>query len=403
MIKSTTSTLKFCNFGKLEQLRQFIDEYRRVVSLFVDLLWNEETIPSLLPKETTSKVETWLSARMLQCAGKQASGIVRGTQTKQKRRLFVINKLREEKLWKKARKLQRIYDEVSITKPNINEVCPELDSRFVTIDLDNSTSFDGWVKFGSIGNKIKVNVPFKKSKHFNKMLNNGEIKSGIRLSKKQLTFMFDLPQVEKRESGEIVGIDIGQTTTISCSNGYLSGKNSHGHDLKTITDKLCRCKKGSRGFQRAESHRKNYINWTVNQLNLDKVKEVKLERIRNMRKGRKTNRRLSHWTYTDIFSKLESKCEELGVQVTRISPTYTSKRCSNCGWTRRSNRKGKEFRCSQCGNIMDADLNASRNIADNLKPIGYKNRQLYDIRTGFWWHEVGEEHVVPLVNKTLTS
>lgn len=400
MIKSTTSSIKFSNKNKLQTIHQFIDEYREVVSTFIDLLWDEEKIPSLLPKETTSQVSTWLSVRMVQCAGKQASGIVRGTQVKQKRRLFVINKLKEQKLYKKARKLQKIYDECSITKPNIDQVCPELDSRFVDIDLNNDTSFDGWVHFGSIGNKIKLDIPFKKSKHFNKMLSKGEIKSGLRISKNQMTFMFDIEDAEKREVGDTIGIDIGQTTTISCSNGHLSGKNNHGHDLKSITDKLCRKKKGSKGFRRAEQHRKNYINWSINQLNLNNVKEVKLEQIKNMRKHRRTNRRLSHWTYTDIFSKLESKCFELGVQVTKISPTYTSKRCSNCGWTRRGNRKGKEFKCNQCGFTLDADLNASRNIAANLKPIGYKKRQLHDIRTGFYWNEVGEEPVVPLVNKT---
>lgn len=403
MIKSTTSSIKFARIGKQNLLHQFIDEYRRVVSKFVDLLWNEEIIPSLLPKKITSQVETWISARMLQCAGKQASGIVRGTQIKQKRRLFLINKLQEQKLWAKARKLQKIYDETSVTKPSINEVCPELDSRFVTVNLENETCFDGWVHFSSIGNKIKLDIPFKKSKHFNKMLGKGELKTGIRLSKKQLTFMFDLPDVEKRSVGDIVGIDIGQKTTISCSNGYLSGKDSHGHDLSSITDKLCRKKKGSKGFRKVEKHRKNYINWTINQLNLDNVKEVKIENIRNMRKGRKTNRKLSHWTYAGIFSKLEQKCLEQGVLVSRISPTYTSKRCSSCGWTRRSNRSGKEFKCKSCGYVTDADLNASKNIASNLVPISYKKRHLYDIRTGFYWNRVGEEPIVPLVTKTLLS
>ena len=403
MIKSTTSSIKFSNENKLQTIHQFIDEYRRVVSQFVDLLWDMEKIPSLLPKETTSQVQTWLSARMLQCAGKQASGIVRGTQTKQKRRLFVINKLKEQKLYIKARKLQRIYDENSISKPNINEVCPELDSRFVQINLDNNTSFDGWIHFSSIGDKISLDIPFRKSKHFNKMLSKGNLKTGIRLSKNQITFMFDIEDVDKKESGEVVGIDIGQTSTIACSNGFLSGVDNHGHDLSSITDELCRKKKGSKGFRKVEQHRKNYINWTINRLNLDGVKEVKLERIKHMRKGKRTNRKLSHWTYTDIFSKLESKCLEQGVLVTRISPTYTSKRCSNCGWTRRGSRKGKEFKCRSCGFTTDADLNASKNIASNLKPIGYKKRQLYDIRTGFYWNEVGEEPVVPLVTKTLIS
>jgi len=105
---------------------------------------------------------------------------------------------------------------------------------------------------------------------------------------------------------------------------------------------------------------------------MNSTMSVKLERIQNMRKGKRTNRRLSHWTYTDIFSKLESKCEEQGVLVTKISPTYTSKRCSNCGWTRRNNRNGKEFRCKSCDFTIDADLNASINIAANLKPIGYR-------------------------------
>jgi transposase len=100
---------------------------------------------------------------------------------------------------------------------------------------------------------------------------------------------------------------------------------------------------------------------------------------------------------------LESKCEEQGVLVTKISPTYTSKRCSKCGWTRRSNRNGKEFKCKSCDFTIDADLNASINIAANLKPIGYKKRHLHNIRTGFFWIEDGEENIVPLVTKTLIS
>ena len=118
-----------------------------------------------------------------------------------------------------------------------------------------------------------------------------------------------------------------------------------------------------------------------------------------MRKGKKFSRRLSHWTYADIFSKLESKCGELGVQVTRVSPTYTSKRCSECGWTRSRNRKKKLFKCGHCDFSCDADLNASRNIAANLKPIGYKNRHRFDIRTGFFWRSEEQEHIVPVVKK----
>ena len=162
MIRSTKTTLKFANEGKRNQVSLFVDEYRRVVSEFVDLLWNEVNIPSLLPKTVTTQVSTWLSARILQCAGKQASGIVRGTQSKQKRRKWMIGKLADEGKFKKARKLQRIYDEASITKPDIGKVNPELDSRFVKVDFDNETSFDGWITLTSLGNRLKIILPFKK-------------------------------------------------------------------------------------------------------------------------------------------------------------------------------------------------------------------------------------------------
>ena len=399
MIKSSKVSLKFTNPAKAKQLSVFIAEYQNVVSKFVDALWDVEDMPSLLPKEITSQISTWLSARALQCVGKQASGIVRGTQKKQKQRLWMINKLTEEGRFKQARKLQRIYDATVVTKPNIVAVEPELDRRFVKIDLDNKTSFDGWLTLTSLGNKLKIVIPFKKTRHFNKLLQAGSLKRGIRLSEHNLTVMFDLPDVPKKENGTILGIDVGQTTTLSCSNGITSQKNKHGHDLSTISDKLARKRKGSKSFHRSAEHRRNYINWTINQLDLSGVKQANLEGIKNLRKGKSYSRRLSHWTYTEIFGKLESYCNEQGVLVRKVNPIYTSQRCSCCGWTSKSNRTGKVFKCARCGNICDADLNASRNIA--LPLIGISNQQLLKRinRTGFYWLVEGQEPIVPAVAK----
>jgi IS605 OrfB family transposase len=401
MIKSTTTSIKFANKEKQASLVNFIDEYKNVISNFIDLIWDMDKIPILLPKEITSKVETWLSARMLQAAAKQASGIVRGTRKKQEKRLFMINRLIKENKLKRARKLQKIYDEIKISKPKIDQVNPELDSRFIKIDLDNKTSFDGWITIGSIGNKIKLILPFKKHEHFNKLLNKGKLKSGIRISKKSITFMFDIEKPKIREVGEILGIDIGQNNVVSCSDGFSSQKNNHGYDLNNITDILCRKIKGSKNFNKTIEHRKNYINWSINQLNLDNVKEVRIENIKNLRKGKRTNRKLSHWNYSDIFSKLESYFIDHGVHVNKINPTYTSKRCSACGWTRSRNRKGKLFICGQCGNTIDSDINAARNISMNLAPIFYgsKIRQKLNVKQGFYWRANGEEPVVPPVQK----
>lgn len=398
-IKSTKTSIKFSNFNKLKQLKEFIDEYKSVVSQIVDILWEKDNISKFIEKDLTSQISSWLSARALQSAGKQASGIVRGTRRKQEKRLFVIKKLISENRVKKAKKLQKIYDETKVSKPNINTVEPELDARFVKINLENNTSFDGWLILTSLGNSLRIVIPFKKSKHFNKLMSKGQLKSGIRLSKSNLTFLFELPKKTKVTTGNTLGIDIGQTTLLSCSDGYTSKKDKHNHDLTSISQKISRKKKGSKNFQKAISHRKNYINWSINQLNLENVKQVNLENIKNLRKGRKSSRILSHWTYTEIFEKLESYCEDLGVQIIKVNPTFTSQRCSVCGWTRKSNRRGKTFKCGKCGYISDADLNASKNIALILPGISMKKRLEHPNKTGFYWNVLNQEPIVPDVRK----
>jgi IS605 OrfB family transposase len=231
------------------------------------------------------------------------------------------------------------------------------------------------------------------------MLESGTLKDGIRLSENNITFNFDIEDKPKKDSGITLGLDIGISKVFTTSDKQLGKKDIHGWDLTKIQHKLSRRYKGSTGFERVQQHRKNYINWSLNQLNLNDVKILKLENIKDLRRNNKVSRFMSHWTYTDISYKLESLCEEHGVQTLYINSTYTSQRCSKCGWVRKSNRKGKMFRCTSCGYTHDADLNASINISIDLMPIGKKERQLNLNRAGFYWL-VGEENIVPHVLKT---
>jgi IS605 OrfB family transposase len=401
VIRSTKTTLKFSNKNKLDNLHLFIEEYRRVVGLFVDILWDLEKVPNLLPREITSQIDTWLSARAIQCAGKQSAAIVRGTKTKEHKRQFIINKLNNECKFKQARKLESINNKLKSSKPNINEVEPVLDCRFIKVVLDNETSFDGWVILGSLGNKMKIEIPFKAHKHFNKLKHNGTIKQTVQLSKRNITFLFELPEVEKRQSGAVIGIDIGQTDAISCSDGQQISKDNHGYSYETICKKLVKRKKGSKAFRRAETHRTNYINWVVNQINLDNVQTVRRENIKHLRKGTRTRRTLSHWNYAELFESLDMKLESLGVQVVKINPTYTSQRCFSCGWTRKSNRAGKQFKCKSCGHTDDADLNASKNISLDLPTISKVERLKQPNRAGFYWNVLNKELIVPCVQETI--
>ncbi|MCK9434617.1 MAG: transposase [Candidatus Cloacimonetes bacterium] len=392
--------MKFSNTHKLNELNLFVSEYRRVLGLFVNHLWElgEYTkIPVLLPKEYTDKISTWLSSRAVQAVAKQASGVIRGVRTKQKRRLYQINRLNEAGKFKQARKLQKIYDEAKNSKPKINEVCPELDSRFVKISLSNPTSFDGWITLASIGDKLKILIPFKNTKHFNKMLLRGKLKSGLRLSRKSATFNFKLAPASLKTEGTTVGLDKGIKNVYSLSDKQESGDDIHGWNLDKIIKKMCRQKRGSKAFKRSQEHRKNHIHWCLNQINFSNVKTLNIEKILNMRRGKKTSKYLSRFTYPIIDSKLKDLTLQAGVQIKELSPVYTSQRCSECGWTCKANRKGKMFVCVACGNIRDSDYNASLNISLDLPEITKAKQLQHSNRKGFYWNAVGKEPIVSSV------
>ena len=102
------------------------------------------------------------------------------------------------------------------------------------------------------------------------------------------------------------------------------------------------------------------------------------DELKHLRRNSKSSRKLSHWTYTDIKRKLESKCEQQGVLVVYVSPTYTSQRCSHCGWVQKSNK----------------------NIALGLSSIGDGQRLQQNNRTGFFYRAVGDERIVRHTKKT---
>ena len=99
---------------------------------------------------------------------------------------------------------------------------------------------------------------------------------------------------------------------------------------------------------------------------------------------------MSHWSNPEIRDKIKRRCEELEVPVVEQACAYRSQRCSSCGLVRKANRKGKLYSCSSCGNICDADFNASLNLECDLPnvPFGFIGRK-YNLGSGFFWKSNG--------------
>ena len=289
------------------------------------------------------------------------------------------------------------------------------------------------------GVKNNLSIPLSSHHHFNE-LKSGivanvqcklvEIAKSILVSKEGIEVRFKFkPLARKAEfKNKIVGIDQGQRKLFSAVSSAITAidvdSNKHDndnhryrylaetdlkeqltygysytHSYNEVCDKIARRQKGSKGFKRAQEHRKNLINQAVNLLSEifgfeDDVTEVRLEKLRRLGDGKKKSRKLQSFNYADLRHKLERKCIETNVKLTETSNAYRSQRCSLCGFVHKKNRLngGEEFKCIKCGYSTDADYNSAKNQVANLPPI-YVNRQNRNkLRyhhlartTGFYW------------------
>lgn len=95
---------------------------------------------------------------------------------------------------------------------------------------------------------------------------------------------------------------------------------------------------------------------------------VAVEDLTRIRKRISNLPEYQQWMFDRIQEYIEYKLEEFGIEFKTVSARYTSQRCSrtDCDHTSEGNRDGKHFECQQCGYVLNADLNAAKNIAFEL-------------------------------------
>ena len=93
--------------------------------------------------------------------------------------------------------------------------------------------------------------------------------------------------------------------------------------------------------------------------------KLQVEDLTSLRASQKENeyQRLM-WIPSTFLNLLIYKAKIAGIELVKINPKNTSCRCSVCGHIAKKNRKSQqEFVCMKCGEEMNADYNAARNIA----------------------------------------
>ena len=372
MIRSSAFALKFATRKKLNTLDSVFDEYARVVNLYIDMLNQSKE----LPKFTNFKVETWLSARLQQCAGKQASEIVKSARKKdrdirfkkyKKLYKYFLNRKRQTKF------INKKFGELNLNykiKPRFDGKAINLDNRFWSLNT-SVNSFDRWVKLCSIGNKICLVLPLKNHKH-NKHFADWKRAGSCRLLRNNGKFKIELiyektnPVVHKQN--KMLAIDAGINCLMSCSDGRQIGL-----ELKKLLNELNQKQQKSKSYQRKLTQIHNYVRWCVNQLDWSNLSDLVIENLKYIQIGTKqrtnkaTRRLLSKWNLGLWHHAIEQKCEANCVCLHSVEPRYTSQTCPCCGNVGKGNREGMLFRCTSCGYEANADLNASINILNRFR------------------------------------
>ncbi len=201
-----------------------------------------------------------------------------------------------------------------------------------------------------------------------------------------LSIVYKVEKEETQQRNEVIGVDRGLYNIVTLSDGTIISskptvaiKRKYQHNRKKLQQKGTRSAK--RKLKTLSGREKRFMR-DFNHVITKKLSEKSnvsvyvlenLKGIRDSRKGKKLNSWLSNWSFFQLQSFLEYKCDYKGIEVSYVDARYTSQKCNLCGEIKKSNRIKGDYVCS-CGYKCHADINAAKNIRDNYVLASTRNR-----------------------------
>jgi len=185
--------------------------------------------------------------------------------------------------------------------------------------------------------------------------------------------------VKKPET--VMGIDLGIKNIAVTSTGKFFKSGFLNDSRRQFREKRAKLQsKGTRSckkvLQRISGRENRFSDWILHNISRQIVNEAinhnaeviafeKLigikERAKQWRKEERA--KVNLWTFSKLQQFVQYKALEAGIDTIFVEAKYTSQRCSKCGHIEISNRNGLSFICKHCGYSLNADYNASKNIA----------------------------------------
>jgi IS605 OrfB family transposase len=191
----------------------------------------------------------------------------------------------------------------------------------------------------------------------------------------------DVPSADFTEPDGFVGVDMGivNIATTSAGQNWSGARiNRLRHKNRKLRAKLqAKSSKSARRLLKKISGREARFSTDTNHVISKRIvteaertgKGIAVEDLAGIRSRvrlRKPQRVMLHsWAFAQLGAFLAYKAEAAGIAFVQVDPAYTSQQCNDCGHIDKKNRIDQAtFACQSCGVSLNADLNASRNIAD---------------------------------------
>ena len=200
-----------------------------------------------------------------------------------------------------------------------------------------------------------------------------------------------LPTKQLPITNSSVGIDLGIKDFITTSEGEvfdnLKLKRNNQKKLNRLHRSISRKQKGSNNRWKAKTKlacyhetlnnkKEHYLHHVANSLlNENQVIAIETLQVSNMLKNHHLARSIQELSLYRFKQILNYKANWYGRKVIQIGTFFpSSKRCNNCGTINQEQKlHNREWKCSNCGNENDRDLNAARNILEEGLRLLNKN------------------------------
>nr|WP_264475325.1 transposase [Halorubellus salinus] len=177
------------------------------------------------------------------------------------------------------------------------------------------------------------------------------------------------------EDGTVLGVDLGiENLAVTSTARFVDGRE--------LTHRLREFERTRAGLQRTgtrSAHRtleqasgrqlryvRDFIHNAAKEL-VDEARRYDCDRIafEDLTEIRSRTRAAwgHRWAFEALYEYVEYKTRAAAITVERVEPSNTSRRCAECGFTARTNRRSRDgFCCRECGATANADYNAAKNI-----------------------------------------